>query len=68
MRVALTAQAERSLEEIGDWIAADDPDRAVSFVAELRAAANALVKFPEAFPSWSAFGIEASGSACMGAT
>lgn len=35
-RVVFTAQAEIDLEEIGDYIAADDPSRAVSFVRGIR--------------------------------
>jgi len=37
MRVILTVQAELDLEEIGDYIAADNPERALSLVGELRA-------------------------------
>lgn len=36
MRVVLSNQAEVDLEEIGDYIAADNPVRAVSFVREMR--------------------------------
>lgn len=36
MRVVLTHQAEQDLEEIGDYIAADSPARAVSFVRGMR--------------------------------
>ncbi|MBS0526037.1 MAG: type II toxin-antitoxin system RelE/ParE family toxin [Proteobacteria bacterium] len=42
MKVVLSRNAERDLEEIGDWIAQDSPGRAVSFVAELREACRAL--------------------------
>jgi plasmid stabilization system protein ParE len=42
VRVALTPEAERDLEEIGDWIARESPRRAISFVAELRAACAGL--------------------------
>lgn len=34
--VVFTVQAEHDLEEIGDYIAADNPSRAVSFVREIR--------------------------------
>ncbi|PAX06599.1 type II toxin-antitoxin system RelE/ParE family toxin [Sphingomonas lenta] len=50
MNVVFTAQAERSLEEIGDWIAVDSPIRAVGFITELRDVAKALADYPEAFP------------------
>ena len=36
MRVAISPLAERDLERIGDYIAEDNPARAVGFVAELR--------------------------------
>ncbi len=36
MRVSISPLAERDLEAIGDYIADDNPARAVSFVAELR--------------------------------
>lgn len=36
MQVVFTEQAEIDLEEIGDYIAADNPSRAVSFVQEIR--------------------------------
>lgn len=36
MRIVFTVQAEEDLEEIGDYIAADNPARAVSFVGEIR--------------------------------
>ena len=50
MRVRLSAEAERDLEAIGDWIARDDLPRALSFVAELREACLGLARFPNRFP------------------
>tara|TARA_R110002051_G_scaffold315152_1_gene393151 strand:- start:65674 stop:65928 length:255 start_codon:yes stop_codon:yes gene_type:complete len=38
------------LEEIGDYIALDNPLRAMSFIAELRSACARLSVFPEAAP------------------
>jgi plasmid stabilization system protein ParE len=35
-RLIITPLAESDIEDIGDYIAQDHPDRAVSFVAELR--------------------------------
>jgi len=35
MQVIFSVQAEQDLEEIGDYIAADNPSRAVSFVREI---------------------------------
>jgi toxin ParE1/3/4 len=37
MQLLITPLAARDLEEIGDYIALDNPTRAGSFVAELRA-------------------------------
>lgn len=36
MAVYFTPQAEADLEEIGDYIAADNPERAVTFIREIR--------------------------------
>ena len=60
MIVRLTAEAERDLEAIGDHIAADYPARALSFLAELRAACLGLADFPERFalvPRYEAEGV-----------
>lgn len=50
MIVRLTAAAERDLEAIADHIAADNPARAVSFVAELREKCVGLGEIPARFP------------------
>lgn len=50
MKVRLTAEAERDLEDLGDWIARDDPARALGFVGELRSACLGLADFPARFP------------------
>ena len=50
MNVHLSAEAERDLEDIGDYIARDNPARAVSFIAQLRSACLGLADFPERFP------------------
>lgn len=60
MIVHLTAEAERDLEAIGDHIAADNPERALSFIREMRAACLALADFPERFalvPRYEAEGV-----------
>lgn len=49
MIVELTAEAERDLEGIADHIARDNPERAVSFVRELRAKCLDLADFAERF-------------------
>lgn len=50
MRVALTDEALRELEEIGDYIAQDNPDRARTFVEELAGAARRIGITPRGFP------------------
>jgi len=50
MIVRLTDEAERDLEAIGDHIARDNPERALSFIGELREACLGLADFPNRFP------------------
>lgn len=50
MIVVFTDEALRDLEDIGDFIARDNRERAASFVTELRAKCLDLAQFPEAFP------------------
>lgn len=50
MIVRFTDAAEHDLEALGDYIAQDDPERALSFVRELRVACLPLADFPERFP------------------
>ena len=50
MIVHLSAEAEADLESIGDYIAQDNPMRAVSLVQELRAKCMDLSDMPDAFP------------------
>ncbi|HEY2256499.1 MAG TPA: type II toxin-antitoxin system RelE/ParE family toxin [Variovorax sp.] len=49
MKVAFTDEAQRDLIEIGDRIACDSPRRALTFVAELRAASAGLANNPLRF-------------------
>ena len=49
MTVRLTLAAETDLEAIGDWIARDNPPRALTFVAELREACMTLAHLPEGY-------------------
>jgi toxin ParE1/3/4 len=49
MRVTLSPLAERDLEAIGDYIAEDNPSRALSFIAELRAQCATIAKAPQAY-------------------
>ncbi|KND57347.1 Plasmid stabilization system protein [Candidatus Burkholderia verschuerenii] len=50
MIVRLLPDAEADLEAIGDYIARDNPNRARSFVAELREKCESLAAMPQAFP------------------
>jgi toxin ParE1/3/4 len=49
VRVTISPLAERDLEAIGDYIADDNPARAVSFVAELRDHCNTIARMPGAY-------------------
>jgi plasmid stabilization system protein ParE len=49
MKVILTDAAEVDLEAIGDWIERDSPDRALTFVRELRRACETLADTPHGF-------------------
>lgn len=50
MNVQLTAEAERDIEAIGDFIAADSPRHARRFLATLREKCSDLGHFPHRFP------------------
>lgn len=49
MRVRFTDAAERDIEAIGDYIAADRPLTAAGFARDLWAACEALADYPERF-------------------
>jgi toxin ParE1/3/4 len=51
MRFRFSRRAEVDIEEIGDFIARDNPRRAVTYVAELRERCRRLAEFPEAAPA-----------------
>ena len=46
MRVELSSFVERDLEEIADWIAEDNPRRAVTFIQEIREAFRRIGEGP----------------------
>lgn len=50
MKVWFTDAARASLERIGDFIAQDNPERAISFITELREKALTLADLPRGFP------------------
>ena len=50
MIVYLSAEAEHDLEAIGDYIARDNPGRAVTFIQELRSRCLELATLAESYP------------------
>jgi toxin ParE1/3/4 len=50
LKVIFSEKAERDLEEIADWIARDNPERARAFVAELIGAAKSIGRAPRTYP------------------
>jgi len=55
MKILITTRARQDLREIGDFIAADNPLRARSFILELRDACMALAEQPLRFPQLEGF-------------
>jgi len=49
MRVELSGFVEGDLEEIGDYIALDNPRRAVTFIQEIRAAMSRIGQGPQLY-------------------
>jgi toxin ParE1/3/4 len=50
MRCTFTPKAEDDLAAIADWIAEDNPSRAVSFIREIRKRCDQVAEFPKASP------------------
>lgn len=50
MKFVISRRAERGFARVGAWIERDDPDRAVSYVGELKDACEGLRTFPERLP------------------
>ena len=50
MKIGFSPKAERELEEIGDYIARDNPARAITFLDELRAHCLGIAANPGADP------------------
>lgn len=50
MKVQITAEAEADLESIADYIARDNPARALSFVRELYQLCLEIADMPQAWP------------------
>jgi toxin ParE1/3/4 len=51
MKVRFTPEVDSDLRNIGDYIAADSPTRALSFVAELREQSGQIGAMPHGFPA-----------------
>ena len=51
MRLALSPRAALDLEEIGEYIARDNPLRAKTFVREIRNQCRKAAKLPRSFPA-----------------
>jgi toxin ParE1/3/4 len=49
MRVWFTPMAERDLESIGDYIASDNPRRAITFVRELQQQCHRIALNPSGY-------------------
>lgn len=49
MKIRFTAEAKADLQYIGDYIAKDNPARALSFVRELERKCRAIAASPKAF-------------------
>jgi len=56
MRCLFSTLAELDLEEIADYIARDNPRRALSFIGEIRERCQKIVAFPAAAPRRDEFG------------
>lgn len=59
MIVIISDRAVADLENVGRFIAQDDPGRSASFVNELLAACNGLLPFPRVYPADPRFGTHA---------
>lgn len=51
MKLTFSPKAALDLEEIEDYIARDNPKRALSFLAEIEAHCHRIATMPNAFPS-----------------
>lgn len=65
MIVVIAQGAESDLERIGDGIAKDSPQRAISFVRELRERCESLADMLKAFPFVPRYKPRECGAACM---
>ena len=49
MKLSISPRAARDLEAIGDYIARDNPRRAVSFIREIRQQCRRIARLPASF-------------------
>ena len=56
MRCIFSTLADLDLEEIGDYIARDNPRRALSFIGEIRERCTKICHYPENAPLRAEFG------------
>ena len=56
MRLEFRPQAERDLESIGDYIAQDNPRRALTFLRQLRAQCHKILLAPQGYRLWPELG------------
>jgi toxin ParE1/3/4 len=68
MIVRFTDAADHDLEALGDYIAQNNPKRALSFVRELREDCLALADFPNAFRWFPAMRTAAFDGVCRATT
>jgi len=57
MRCVLSRKADDDLEVIADYIACENPRRALTYIAEIRERCHTIISFPEAAPLREEFGI-----------
>lgn len=57
MRFIITPLAERDIEDIGDYIARDNPRRALSFITELRGQCAKIARTPQIYRSRAELGV-----------
>jgi toxin ParE1/3/4 len=51
LKLSISPRAALDLEAIGDYIALDNPERAVSFIRELRQQCRRVARLPASFPA-----------------
>lgn len=56
MRCIFSRKAEDDLEVIADYIACDNPRRALTYITEIRERCHTIISFPEAAPLREEFG------------